>query len=300
MSAFEARVVTTVALTVAAPYLFWYGFKAWRKGRLVEDMPVSRVRSAAQGYAELSGECRSAAQAIRGPLTRLPCVWWRYKIEERDRSSRNRSWTTTDSGTSETPFLLDDGTGQCLIDPQGAEVEGQTTTVWFGDSPQPGVRIPDASGFFGVVEQLLVSRRYRYTEERLQPGDRICAIGEFRARGGVAAQDADAELTTVLRRWKQDQAGLLARFDTNHDGVLSGAEWDAARGAARATVVAERLSQPVAAKVNVLAKPGDGRSFLLAAVSRPALARRFRVQAFASLAGFLAATTTLGWLLIHV
>jgi hypothetical protein len=293
--------VVTVLLTVAAPYFFWFGFKAWRKSRLIEDMPVSRVRSAAQGYAELSGECQSMADNVRGPLTRLPCVWWRYKIEERDLSSRSRSWRTIDSGTSETPFLLDDGTGQCLIDPRGAEIEGPTSTVWFGDSAQPGARIPNGPGIFGAFEHLLQAmQRYRYTEQRLQPGDRIYAIGDFRARGGVDAPDADAELTSVLRRWKQDQAALLGRFDTNHDGVLSGTEWEVARAAAREAVVAQRLAQPVAAKVNVLAKPSDGRNFLVAAVARPTLARRFRFQALASLVGFLGATTTLAWLLIRV
>jgi len=299
MSAIDLR-LATVFLAGAAPYLFWFGFQAWRKSRLIEDMPVSRVRSAAQGYAELSGECRSLANNVRGPLTRLPCAWWRYKIEERDRSSRSRSWETIDSGISETPFLLDDGTGQCLIDPRGAEIAGQTSTVWYGDSPQPGLRIPDGPGILGAFEHLLFSRRYRYTEERLQHGDRLYAIGDFRARGGIDAPDSDAELTALLRRWKQDQTNLLARFDTNHDGVLSGAEWDVARTAAREVVVAQRLAQPVAAKVNVLAKPGDGRNFLLAAVARPTLARRFRLQALASLAGFVGATTTLAWLLIRV
>ena len=42
-------------LAGAAAYSFWYGFKAWRENRMVEDTPSSRVRSAAQGYVELTG-----------------------------------------------------------------------------------------------------------------------------------------------------------------------------------------------------------------------------------------------------
>jgi hypothetical protein len=152
----------------------------------------------------------------------------------------------------------------------------------------------------GWFERQLFARRYRYTEERLQPYDRISAIGEFRARGGVGVQDPDAELAAVLRRWKQDQAGLLARFDANGDGVIGNSEWEQARAAARESIVSDRLARPVEEKLNVLGRPGDGRSFLLSAINRPALARRFRIQAFASLTGFLAATTTLGWLLIRV
>ena len=42
-------------LAIAAPLLFYFGFRNWRVARLIDDTPVSRVRSAAQGYVELSG-----------------------------------------------------------------------------------------------------------------------------------------------------------------------------------------------------------------------------------------------------
>src|SRR5579862_9100611 len=103
-------------LAAAAVYSFWYAFKAWAKNRLIEDTPTSRVRSAAQGYVELAGlGALPPSSSNRGPLTGVPCTWWRYKIEERHRSGRSRSWATVDSGVSEESFFLDDGTGQCLI-----------------------------------------------------------------------------------------------------------------------------------------------------------------------------------------
>ena len=46
-------------------------------------------------------------------------------------------------------FLLDDGTGQCLIDPRGAEVFPGATNVWYGPEAWPQGRIPDGSGVFG-------------------------------------------------------------------------------------------------------------------------------------------------------
>ena len=55
----------------AAAYSFWYAFKAWAKNRTIEDTPTSRVRSAAQGYVELSGRgVPPPSSADQGPAHR--------------------------------------------------------------------------------------------------------------------------------------------------------------------------------------------------------------------------------------
>ena len=61
------------------------------------------------------------------------------------------------SDTSVVPFILDDGTGQCLIDPRGAEVFPSATDVWYGSTEWPEVRIPDGQGLFGKLADLLLS-----------------------------------------------------------------------------------------------------------------------------------------------
>jgi len=288
-------------LTAGAAYSFWYAFKAWAKNRTIEDTPTSRVRSAAQGYVELSG--RGVAppnDANKAPLTGLPCPWWRYKIEERRYSGRSRSWCTIQSDTSAVPFLLDDGTGQCLIDPRGAEVFPGATDVWYGPTEWPQVHIPKGSGVFGWLVDTFVTDRYRYTEYRLQAREALYAIGAFRSLGGVSVDNPDAAVAELLHTWKQDPAALLARFDANHDGTLSGAEWEQARAAARRQVLDGRAADTRPPSLNVLAKPKDGRSFLLAASDGETLARRFRLRALAGIAGFVASCTTLTWILTRV
>jgi hypothetical protein len=286
------------AVAVAAAYAFWFGFRAWRKNRLIEDTPVSRVRSAVQGYVELRGRGAASPQnPIKSPLTHKSCAWWRYEIQEWRRSGKSKRWVTIEEGTSEMPFVLDDGTGQCLVDPRGAEVVAPTTDIWCGDSRYPGVRLPAATGVLGWLEAQLVTPPYRYIERRLESGRYLCAIGAFRTGGGVRSFDADAAAGALLHDWKNDQPGLLARFDTNHDGVIGAAEWESARAAAAAQVSAQHLAAPIAPSSSVLAAPGDGRPFLLTATDRDALARRFRLQAAASLGLFLAATTAVALLL---
>jgi E3 Ubiquitin ligase len=289
------------ALAAAAAYSFWYAFKAWAKNRVIEDTPTSRVRSAAQGYVEISGlsvlppNCHNEA-----PLTRIPCAWWRYKIEERRSAGRSRSWFTIQGDTSTEPFLLDDGTGQCLIDPRGAEVFPGASNVWYGPSEWPEVRIPDGTGILGRLADALLTDKYRYTEYRLQAREHVYAIGAFRSLGGAGAEDTETAAANLLHDWKKDQAALLARFDTNHDGTLSAAEWEQARAAARRQVLDGRAAEVRPPSVNVLGDPTDGRAFLLAASDGETLARRFRRRAVAGIGGFVGSCAALTWMLTHV
>jgi hypothetical protein len=301
-----------LGLAAALVYSFWYAFKSWAKNRAIADTPTSRVRSAAQGYVELSGRgVLPADSRNKGPLTGLPCTWWRYKIEDRGRRSRfqfsstadvadPRSWSCVDSGTSTEPFVLDDGTGQCLIDPRGAEVFPSVTTVWYGSEEWPQERIPGGDGVLGWLLDRIPTGRYRYTEYRLQIQEHVCALGAFRSEGGVSVDDPDAAVTELLHQWKQDQAALLKRFDTNHDGALSAAEWEQARAAARKEVMDGRAADTRTPSLHVLGEPTDGRCFLLAASEGGSLARRFRRRALAGIGGFVGSAAALTWMLTHV
>jgi len=290
-------------LAGAAVYFFWYSFKAWRENRVVGDTPTSRVRSAAQGYVELMGHgLMMPKPQNHGPLTGLPCTWWRYTIEERCNFGRSRAWTRIDHGTSETPFILDDGTGQCVIDPRGAEVFPTAKVVWYGGTSWPEVRLPPGQGFLGKLTDALFSGgRYRYTEYRLQPQETVCALGEYRTPGGDASVESqERAVAELLHEWKQDQKTLLERFDRNHDGVLDGDEWDQARAAARQQVFDRVLVQQQTPGMSVLSKPEDGRAFLLAASDGRSLARRLRRNAIAGLSACVGSSVALVWIVTHV
>ena len=59
----------------------------------MEDTPTSKIRSAAQGYVELSGHGElMEGPKIIAPLTSKYCTWYSYKVEERRRSGKNSQW----------------------------------------------------------------------------------------------------------------------------------------------------------------------------------------------------------------
>lgn len=263
--------------------------------RLIEDTPTSRVRSAAQGYVELAG----SGLALPGthnpaPLTQRPCVWWRYRISKRTErgtgNSRREGWQTIASGTSSLPFLLDDGTGQCIVQPDGAEIVPTESTTWYGNTPWPESG-PDRK------LSLTGGRGYRYVEDRIYEHERLYALGDFRSTASSGEPDQQVELAQVLAEWKQDQPALLQRFDQNGDGRIDLVEWDAARQEARRTLTERRAQRPPRQNYHVLCRPDDDRLFLLAALPPGDLARRYRRRAVFAFFGFVAAVYALGWLL---
>jgi hypothetical protein len=283
-----------IGSAAGAIWSFWYAYKTWRENRVVGDLPTSRVRSAAQGYVELTGHGEMLPnKTTLAPLTRKPCTWWHYKIEDR----RSKSRTVVDRATSEAPFLLDDGTGRCLIDPRGAEVFALTKDVWYGASEWPELRLPPAEGVLGKLTDLVFSGgRYKYTESRLQPNETVCAVGAFRSPGGHSVEDPEAAVTALLHDWKRDQKTLLQRFDRNHDGALDAEEWEQARAAARREITEHMVVKPQAGEFPVLSQPADGRAFLLSASDGQALARRLRLRSGALLALGACLSALLGWM----
>jgi hypothetical protein len=272
----------------------WFAFRWLHIARMLEDTPTSRVRSAAQGYVELVGRSRALAGTTNlAPLTQRPCVWWRFRIQKRagsaSRSGRRAQWHTTQSGRSEQPFLLDDGTGQCIVQPAGAEVLTSETMTWYGDTPWPALP-PGRRSPFGEPE-------YRYYEERIYEHEQVHVLGEFRTHTGAPHTNRDADITALLAEWKQDQAALKERFDTDGDGQVSLEEWERAREAARQAVTQRHLEQPVPQAMHVVGRPDGAQLFLIAAYPEKELARRYRRRAVLAFAGFGAATYALGWLL---
>jgi hypothetical protein len=272
----------------------WLAFRFLHIARMLEDTPTSRVRSAAQGYVELVGRSQALAGTTNiAPLTQRPCVWWRFRIQRRTgsntRGNRRTKWQTVQSGRSEQPFVLDDGTGECIVQPAGAEVLTAETTTWYGDTPWPTLA-PGKRSPFGESE-------YRYYEERIYEHEQVHVLGHFRTLSGTANTSRDADVAALLAEWKQDQAALVARFDADGDGQVSLAEWERAREEARHAVTQRHLEKPVPAAVHVISRPESRQLFLIAAYPEKELAKRFRRRALVAFVGFGLATYALGWLL---
>lgn len=285
----------TVAAALGGIGLFIFGFVQLRRARLLEDTPTSRVRSAAQGYVEFHGHARLLpGPEIVSPLSGQRCCWWDYKIEQRRTEhrggKRHNEWVTIDARTSDELFLLDDGTGQCVVDPLGARVIPSLSRSWRGYHPRPQ-SFPAKSSRFGIGD-------YRYTEQLLRFGDWLYVIGQFQSQTAVRYDHESRDVSDLLAQWKRDQRALLQRFDSNADGKIDLDEWEVARRAAIAEVRAQQVERSVQPDLHILNKPRDRRPFILSTKTEHQLTRGLRWGGAAGVAAGLSLGAAVAFVLI--
>lgn len=281
---FLALAVLLAGGTVYAVYRL---FGSLRRDRFAADTPRARIRSAAQGYVHLEGEAQAPPEGqITAPLSGLPCVWWDYRIERRQRSERNRDeWQVIERATSVAPFTLRDPDGECLVGPVGADVTPTSHETWYGEAPRPAC-LPGPEG-----RGCSPDRGYRYTERLICPGAHLTVLGELRSRSRV--ESIEQEVGKIVVGWKADRAALLARFDRNHDGELDGAEWEAVRAAARQQV--EASLGCAQARESVVGQTTHGEPFLIAPLDGQRLVRREKHRAALALAASMALALLTAW-----
>ncbi len=241
-------------LLCSALFGFW---RSLHHARLVDDTPTARIASAAQGYAELRGRgLPLAGTPLLSPLGGRPVLWWRLLIE------------------SQTSFLLDDGSGSCLVDPEAAEILVQRREVTQQDGR-------------------------RYTLWTLLPHDQVYVLGDFRTLGPLdgAADGPMSEsrrLAELLEHWKADQAGLLARFDLDGNREIDLKEWELARHQARQQLRQQQAEAAAAPELHVVGAACDGRLFLISDLEPEKIARRFKLWTGFHLLLLLGSAATLG------
>ncbi len=282
----------------------WQTLRKLGHKRLMEDTPTSLIRSAAQGYVELQGHAALlAGDPIIASLSRQQCVWYAYHIERKERATNQRGqtvtrWQTIERGVSEELFALVDPTGQCVIDPDGAQVTASYRNCWYGQSPQPP-RMAEPAAWSAWLGLAGLGRTHRYTEERIAIGSPLYALGLFRSHAGARPISNAEEIAALLREWKRDQRTLKARFDENHDGAIDAAEWAAARRAAEQDVMRTPSTSNLPPAVDTLVDPGDSlRPYILSATTEQALTTRANRQIVMwGLCAFAGATLAL-WALV--
>jgi E3 Ubiquitin ligase len=278
--------LATLAGAVAA-FALWRFLVRLRRDRLVGDTPTARIRSAAQGYVKVNGRALpEGAAACAAPLTGRPCVWWAFEIAREERDGRgNTRWQTIEHASSVELFVLEDDGARCLVGPVRAEVTPSVHNVWYGALARPVGPPPPQN-------PRLHSGAYRYTERLLSVDTHLCVMGELRSHSETG--DAQAAALAKLHEWKQNQQQLLRRFDADHDGMLSPAEWDAARAAAQSEAQSEALGAPIE-RISVISEPSNGEPFLIAPLSDAQLERRERLFAMLYFVLGLVSVTVCAW-----
>jgi hypothetical protein len=143
---------------------------AQRRRRALAKAPGATIRSARQGHVEIRGEARPlpGAMSVRTPVGGEVALWYQFTCSKR--RGLSEPWYTDRSETSDAAFLVDDGSGQCIVLPAGLASGG--AHEWRSK---------------GALEERM--------ERWIAPGDRVFVSGELRV---VRSQELPAALRAHL------------------------------------------------------------------------------------------------------
>lgn len=135
---------------VGSLLIIYWGLQTYRFSRVIRDTPPEPVRSVAMGRTEVQGQIVPSERVFDQPFTEGQCVYGEYKVREYRENSNDDDedpeWKTIEKGSFGTPFYIDDGTGEILVEPTEEtlyEISDENSTkikVGKGDTPPQPVQ----------------------------------------------------------------------------------------------------------------------------------------------------------------
>ena len=208
---------------------FFHGFRRLRIMNRIRSLPPSRVRSMAMGPVELDGHVR-VETPVTDPVFGNPCAYYRVVVEEQRGSGRDSHWVTIyNQDSSATPFLIEDATGVARVCPAKAELQFAPEVNTTSNGLMRGFRDDAVSRFLASLGGTWNTRKI--TAHILREGHPLFLVG-FAAPSPSAPLANRPTARDAARILKSDPMEMK-KLDTNQDGVVDAAEWEA--GVARKT-----------------------------------------------------------------
>jgi hypothetical protein len=198
---FEVFLAMVAIPLLMAGVAIFAGLRARQRASLVGATPKANIGMATDGYRQVEGRIEPiAGMPVVAPLTKAPCAWFHAKVEEYVPSRQHdrqggRDWRIVREDESDTPFVVRDATGACIVYPANVEATPTDRSLWYGATEQPADTNPPKVGPGDSAKPMLEVKggpnsRYRYSEERIYAGDRLFVQGAF-STGLVIEHDDD-------------------------------------------------------------------------------------------------------------
>ncbi len=185
---------------VLAGVLLLLSLRAGARGRFIDNLPTSKTAGVFIGVVEIKGAAESE-QPLGSYLTAIPCVYYKWSVEERwsriftetytdskgntqTRTRTESGWTTVASGGDEQLFYLEDDCGVIRVNPARASVRGDCV---FNQRSYPGDGLYYHKGPSGSVMDSDHVRQF--TEHAIPLHHQLYIIGHARERTDVVAAE---------------------------------------------------------------------------------------------------------------
>lgn len=175
----DAWIVILLVIGGIAILSWYFGATQRLKRQLLAAKPWSLRELPEDTHGRVIGQARAIGEQLTGPLTGRACVYYVAMVEEQRSTGRSSYWKTVASETRGVPFMIDDGTGRAIIDPNGAQValdfDGNSKSGTFNNAD------PVQEAFLArhgqKSEGWVFNKTLRYREAMIEIGETISVLG---------------------------------------------------------------------------------------------------------------------------
>ena len=175
----ELWFVIIVAIVVIAICGWYFGAAQRMKRQLGQAKPWSLNELPEDTHGRVIGQARALGEELAGPLTGRRCVYYIAIVEEQRSTGRSSYWRTIASETRGVPFMLEDGTGRAIVDPNGAQValdfDGNSKSGTFNQADPVQEQFLAKHG--QKSEGWVFNKTLRYREAMIEVGETIAVLG---------------------------------------------------------------------------------------------------------------------------
>jgi hypothetical protein len=175
---------------VLAGVLVYFGRRELQRLSRITETPTTHARDVTSGFVEVKGVVE-AAQVVTSPFYAVPAVYVRWCVEEYRRRGKSSSWVTVLQGVECKDFWIRDDSGRVRVPVAGLSpvlyLAGKNTTSsgTFRSAPEHIEQFLARHG--RSSSGWVFNKSMRYTEECIQPGEHIYALGWARRDGNEPA-----------------------------------------------------------------------------------------------------------------
>jgi hypothetical protein len=165
----------------AGLFFFVKGLLWFKRKRLIEDIPTSKVRSIAMGLVEIYGEAITFNNNIfKSPFAKKDCVHYKATVEKLVSSGKSSHWEIIRTEEKGDYFYLQDDTGKVLVTTRGADTD---TPVDFEFQTGTFKNIPPSISEYVVANKIdtqdffHINYQLRFKEYDIEMADKLFVLG---------------------------------------------------------------------------------------------------------------------------
>jgi hypothetical protein len=141
-----------ILLFALGAFLFFLGFRSYRRYHILADTPIMPIRSIAMGLTHARGKA-TGDDRLTSPLTGAPCFYYWVRVEK-FKQGKHAGWVQVSNEMDRRPFCLDDGTARVLVNAPYAEFDVLQTFCYETGQKLASKRFVEPSlGVAGPTEQ---------------------------------------------------------------------------------------------------------------------------------------------------